>query len=183
MSWIRTYTGRRFDIASPRVADVDIEDIAQALSHIARFGGHTSLPYSVAQHSVMMYWMAPKPLKRTALLHDAAEAYLGDLMRPIKALLPAFSRLETRLLLVIGDALNAPGLAEISPEIHELDKRLCATEQAFLQGPELAGERRPDVLDIDWRRLRPWDYLVARCQFLKAWRALGGKESAHAASA
>ena len=84
MTWIVTYTGKRFYPLAPRAEDVDIRDIAHALSMTCRFSGHTPWLYSVAQHSVLCATLVPQELRIHALLHDAAEAYLFDAARPIK---------------------------------------------------------------------------------------------------
>lgn len=90
--WIQTYTGRKFYPLEPDAADVNIEDIAHALAMKCRFNGHVKQFYSVAQHSVLMARHI-KPtktkvstfyLKMWALLHDAGEAYLADIPRPVK---------------------------------------------------------------------------------------------------
>jgi len=81
MSWIITHTGKKIDIENTRPEDIDINDIAFALSHIPRFNGHVGC-YSVAQHSVHVAELAPNRLTVAALLHDAAETYIGDLASP-----------------------------------------------------------------------------------------------------
>jgi hypothetical protein len=87
-AWIQTYTGGTFCPFAPRVEDLDIRDIAHHLSNESRFAGATRHFYSVAQHSLYVRQMVPKDApveyKLWALLHDAAEAYLKDLPRPIK---------------------------------------------------------------------------------------------------
>ena len=82
--WIQTFTGRAFYVLDPRPEDVDIEDIAHALSMQCRFAGHCREFYSVAQHSVTASWLVPPEDALWGLLHDAAEAYVVDLPRPIK---------------------------------------------------------------------------------------------------
>jgi 5'-deoxynucleotidase YfbR-like HD superfamily hydrolase len=81
---IITHTGKWFDVLNPRPEDVDIEDIAHALSLLCRFTGHTSEFYSVAQHCVLVSDAVVDPWKLHGLLHDASEAYLSDIARPIK---------------------------------------------------------------------------------------------------
>ena len=100
---IRTFTGKAFDL---RIMDPDticIEDIAHALAHTARFGGHLQRLYSVAQHSVYACTLVSRELQLAALLHDAAEAYLGDMPSPFKNMLPDFRKLEAKLMTVIAD--------------------------------------------------------------------------------
>jgi hypothetical protein len=75
---IQTHSGGTFDLLNPDPADVRTEDIAHALSQIARYTGHTDTPYSVATHSVHVSQIVRSGLASLALLHDAAEAYLGD---------------------------------------------------------------------------------------------------------
>lgn len=89
--WIETCTGRRVNPLRMSEGDICIEDIALALSKICRFGGHTRDFYSVAQHSLLVVQLilhfqrdVDKLTQRAALLHDAAEAYIGDIPRPIK---------------------------------------------------------------------------------------------------
>lgn len=81
---IITHTGKWFDVLNPNPDDVDIEDIAHALANQCRFTGHIDEFYSVAQHSVLVANATPAPWKLHALLHDASEAYLSDIARPIK---------------------------------------------------------------------------------------------------
>ena len=82
--WMQTFTGKKFYPRHPRVEDICLEDIAHALSHICRFGGHCAQFYSVAQHSILVASALPVELKAHGLLHDAGEAYLGDVIWPLK---------------------------------------------------------------------------------------------------
>lgn len=90
MTWVQTVSGIPFDLLDPKPDMVRVEDIAHALSRIARFNGHThSEPYSVAHHSMLVAdllasWGAPPAIVREGLLHDAAEAYYGDIVSPLK---------------------------------------------------------------------------------------------------
>lgn len=103
MSWILTYTGKRFDPTLPN-NQIDIVDIAHALSHMPRFAGHTERLYSVAQHSIIVSTIVQKMghspiVQLEGLLHDATEAYMMDLPMPIKRLpeLAAYRDLEGQL--------------------------------------------------------------------------------------
>lgn len=87
-----TKSGKVINLLHPTEEMIDIRDIAGALSKICRFGGHTSQFYSVAQHCVLVAAMAPENIKKEALLHDAAEAYLGDVIKPLKVKLGGLYR-------------------------------------------------------------------------------------------
>lgn len=118
-SYIRTFTGRMFWPLDPLASDVDIRDIAHALAHKCRYGGHCTRFYSVAEHSIRMArftWsgLAPTPellkekalLARACLLHDAGEAYLPDVPRPVKPLLTGFAQVEHQVEVAIAEALQ-----------------------------------------------------------------------------
>ena len=170
-SGIETYTGRWFDPGNPRVADVCIEDIAHALACTARFGGHIRKPYSVAQHSVLCSKMAPDGLELQALLHDAHEAYILDMPRPIKALLPDYQAMERRVEQVVRAALRIP--ATLDTRVKEVDIRMLTTEAKSFGlswwdwWPEC-----PPFAELG--KLEPWPWAKAKQRFLDRFNALGG---------
>lgn len=82
--WIQTFTGKRVVPTNVGTDDVEIRDIAHSLSLINRFTGHTPKPYSVAQHSFLVSCLCPKEFRLWGLLHDAPEAYISDISRPLK---------------------------------------------------------------------------------------------------
>ena len=86
-AWIETFSGKRFHLLEPQPEDICIEDIAHALSNQCRYTGHVRVFYSVAEHSVRVSYMSPEH-RLEGLLHDASEAYLSDLSRPVKQLTP-----------------------------------------------------------------------------------------------
>src|SRR5690554_7094997 len=104
MTFIQTYTGRRFYPLDPNPADVCIEDIAHALSRITRFNAHINAEwYSVAEHSVHVSRIVPPEYALAGLLHDASEAYIADVSRPVKHtdMMAGYRLNETRLMLKI----------------------------------------------------------------------------------
>jgi uncharacterized protein len=126
MSWIQTYTGKKFTPFAPRPEDVCIEDIAHALSMLCRFGGHVSEFYSVADHSIRVALECNPEYRLLGLLHDASEAYLVDVPRPIKQKIDLYREVEAN---VQGVICQRFGLPLIWPNlIHEIDNRMLLTE-------------------------------------------------------
>ena len=98
---ILTFSGQYFDRFDPDPDKIDLIVIAHSLSNQCRFNGHCRQFYSVAEHSYLAAFLAPKDAAAAVLLHDAAEAYMGDLVRPLKQKLPDYSWLEDRLQSII----------------------------------------------------------------------------------
>lgn len=130
-----TFTGRRFWPLDPRPEDIDLRDIARALSMQCRWGGHVREFISVAQHSVLVAEHLPVGLALRGLLHDAAEAYLVDVPSPIKKYLIGYGKIEARLLSVIGERFGIPYLDVMTEEVRIEDVRALATEQRDLRKP------------------------------------------------
>ena len=129
-SWIETYTGERFSPLSANPGNIRIEDIAHSLSMQCRFAGHCVRHYSVAEHSVLAAHRAADRglsvgLQLRALLHDAAEAYLVDVPRPVKRHLGIYKSFEDHLSGLIYERFRA---TETSPLIKEIDNELLASE-------------------------------------------------------
>jgi hypothetical protein len=99
--WIQTYAGRQFWPLDPRPEDICIEDIAHSLANQCRFNGHCSKFYSVAEHCFHVSKAVPWMFSMEGLLHDAAEAYLADVPRPIKPFLAGYKEIEDNILKVI----------------------------------------------------------------------------------
>lgn len=130
--WILTASGVRFELFWPMPDMVLIEDIAHALANVCRFGGHTRKFYSVAQHSILVSYHVPPEDALTALLHDATEAYIGDMVRPLKREMHAYKQVEDRLWSAIRGRF---GLGDITPAIKEADERALQTERRDLMVP------------------------------------------------
>jgi hypothetical protein len=130
--WINTFTGRKFWPLDPHPNDIDIVDIAHALAMQCRFTGHVQHFYSVAEHSVRVARRSPPEFQLWGLLHDAAEAYLVDLARPVKhqAALEGYRDAETRIMAAIKEKF---GLVGDQPQVvHEIDGRMLITEATEL---------------------------------------------------
>lgn len=138
MSHIYVTSGARVDLINPRVEDIAIEDIAHHLAHLCRFTGAVSHFYSVAEHAVVLSRLVPERLAYAALHHDDHEYVLGDVSRPLKAVLNAHSRgcyteLAERWQMVIEDALGC--VSPSAPDallLHELDVQLGRYEAQLL---------------------------------------------------
>lgn len=129
-STILTASGRYFDLIRPDNNLPTLGEIAHALAHICRYTGHVSRFYSVAQHSVLVSRIVPPMDARAGLLHDMAEAFIGDVSRPLKQLLPAYKWIERR---IEADLFCRFGLPQQMPEsVKRADLILLATEQRDL---------------------------------------------------
>ncbi len=131
-SWIQTYTGVSFPILEPTPDLVNIEDIAHALSNLCRFTGHTSKFYSVAQHSIIVSYHVNPEFALSALLHDATEAYVGDIARPLKycGLIDKYQDIEYRIWLAVAQKFKLS--LDIDKSIKEADNRALVTEKRDL---------------------------------------------------
>lgn len=164
MTWIQTYTGRKFYPLDPRASDVCIEDIAHALSMKCRFSGHCLVFYSVAEHSLRCAHVVrdlggDALVQMHALLHDAAEAYLPDVASPIKGMFMgrrstreprySFEHFESCVLAAIyrGLGVEQP-TAEQMRLVRQADLIMLATEKRDLMAPtEHAWQPLPDPLE------------------------------------
>ena len=142
------FGGVLLDLNDPDPSLIKIKDIGWALAQNLRFNGHTSRPYSVAMHCIHMSEVVPDHLRKAAFLHDASEAYMGDLITPIKQHFPLYAEIEDRLIKVIFDMYGVP--FEHLEAIGSWDRRCACAEAMELMGaPAWAAQAAPlDFLPI-----------------------------------
>ena len=131
--WMLTYTGRKFFPMDPRPEDVCIADIAHALSLVCRFGGQLKEHYSVACHSLNVWWAIPASLgpkvQLCALLHDAPEAYIGDMIAPLKRHIPQFQKVEELVWGAIAGRYFGDQSLQLPKEVKLADKQVLLGER------------------------------------------------------
>lgn len=188
--WIQTYTGAQFVFAAPVPGAVSLEDIAHALAQTCRYGGHCYSFYSVAEHSVHVADRVEQrawslgltedkvyELARAALLHDAAEAYIGDFPSPLKRYLGAPVReLEARIMAAVDARFGIASWARRHPLIHAIDMEMLLAEAPQLLVPLSDGWRdiiSPGRAAPDFRRWSWVGRLFTKRRFLAAARRLG----------
>ena len=168
--FIRTYTGKYFDLEHPNHQDIDLRDIAYSLSHICRFTGHAGA-FTVAEHSINVSNMFTDPrIRLAALLHDAAEAYVGDISTHLKRLLKA-GPIEDKILQEIEKAFGVEILNDC--EIKQIDRAMLLVEARDLMGADIndgfwagLGEPLPHFR-IDHRKVM--SHKMAEMRFIKTY--------------
>ncbi len=187
-AWQRMLSGRRLDLLDPSPLDVEIEDIAHGLSRVARWNGQTSgeWSFSVAQHSLLVEDLvghfkpgAPPPLRLAALLHDAPEYVIGDLITPFKAAVGLdYKDLEDRLLRAIHLRFGLPAIFPATAR--KLIKR-ADRAAAYLEATHLAGFAEAEAgkffgkpRAVPPKRLKALPPGEAKTRFLRRFSALGG---------
>lgn len=173
--WMQTFTGRQFWPMDPRPEDVCIEDIAHALSMICRYGGHTKKFYSVAEHSCRLAGYAERVRPNTpllwlaTLLHDASEAYLVDVPRPVKPFLVGYREAERRVGVAVARALAVPHADEY-PHIKHWDTRILIDETKALMPSQSADwyQHLGKLLGVN---IEGWEPGMAENAFLRLYEA------------
>ncbi|PWE56809.1 hypothetical protein DEM27_08305 [Metarhizobium album] len=185
--WMQTYTGRQFWPLDPRSEEVVIDDIAHSLSLQCRYAGHCRRFYSVAEHSVLLArWLRGKYGAMTALyglLHDASEAYLVDVPRPVKPSLTGYKEVEAKVQAAVFQRFGLP--ADLPDTVHDADNRIIGDELVNLQPMEWHA-RHSDKLGVP---IMLWSPAEAEEEFMWTFRALmdqtadvrGGKAGGKAA--
>ncbi|WP_245459681.1 MULTISPECIES: phosphohydrolase [unclassified Mesorhizobium] len=151
--WMQTFTGRCFWPLDPRPEEIFIEDIAHALSLQCRYAGHCLKFYSVAEHSVLLARYVSPQDRLWALLHDASEAYLVDVPRPVKRDLANYKHLEAAVMSAVCERF---GLSpEMPADVNEADNRIIQDERINLSVCERPWFSPPAPLGIDLLGLSP----------------------------
>ncbi|MEZ5881267.1 MAG: HD family hydrolase [Nitratireductor sp.] len=194
-AWQRMLSGRRLDLLEPSPLDVEIEDIAQGLSRVARWNGQTrgDHAFSVAQHSLLVLdihlrldpELSPRE-QMVTLLHDAPEYVVGDMISPFKAVVGGdYKAVEHRLLEAIHLRFSLPAKSgtALLTAVKKADTIAAYYEATLLAGFDEAEARRffgrPQGISPDGLPLTPWPAKRAQANFLKRFRLM---EEAHAHS-
>lgn len=190
-AWQRMLSGRRLDLLDPTPLDIEISDIAHGLAFVARWNGQTrgDWPYSVAEHSLLVESLfaranpgLPARWRMAALLHDAPEYVIGDMISPVKAAVgPAYGELDRRLTVAIHLRFGLPATLPAA-----IKKAIKAADQisAWLEATQIAGfeEReanrlfgKPDATLVHGMRIRlappvsvREDFIARHCNLLAA---------------
>lgn len=167
--WMQTYSGRMYWPLDPHADEVYIEDIAHALSNMCRYAGHCLNFYSVAEHSVHMFEQAAPEDKKWALLHDASEAYITDIIRPLKPHLQNYYALEALNMAAICERFGMD--YQMPDAVKYLDNQILLDER----------DQNCSVPPRDWNipgvglgvKLQYWTPKEAEQKFLEAFSKLG----------
>jgi hypothetical protein len=162
-------SGAYFDFLDPEGSDFTLDDIANGLALTCRFAGQCPRFYSVAEHSVHVSKIVQPEHAFAGLMHDAAEAFIGDVSKPLKELLPEYKAIERRVEAAIFSRFGVP--APMPPEIKEADIVMLATEQQKLMRnrDDWDYTRGRKVADVE---IGCWDPETARFLFLRRFKEL-----------
>lgn len=205
MSVLITATGRRIEAGAPRPEDIDLTDIAIGLARQRRFSGQTKQPYNVAQHSCLVAEIvakgfaaaledkqrfrgphSPDEYVKCAFLHDASEAYIGDIIHPLKVLLPDYAKIEAKWMRAIAERFNLTYDLFHCRSVKNADHNCFKAEVYYLCNDEEdygfeAQSFEGDVMQLlrDCPILKqvtiPWDETFSSSQFLQLARHLSLK--------
>lgn len=173
--WMETYTGCMFSVTMPDLKDINIFDVAHALSYKCRYNGHTRDFFSVSEHCVTLAYLArhhglPVDVQFQLLMHDAGETYLPDVPRPIKHLFPDLIRIEK---VMDGMVRQRFGLSDLVPKIvKEWDSRILRDERRCVMMPS-TNVWQIDSLEPLRVQLECWEPRTAETHFLQAYQTIG----------
>ena len=187
-AWQKMLSGRRLDLINPSPFDIEIEDIAHGLSFVARWNGQTvgEYPYSVAEHSLLVEKIFSKlnpkaevKWKLVALLHDAPEYVIGDMISPVKAFIGnEYKILEQTLLETIHIRFGLPAKTPkaIKEEIKRADRRAAWVEATQIAGFTEAEANKlflkPSSIVMDSIKIKLTDPLKSKQEFLNVYEVI-----------
>ncbi len=159
--WVQLHSGRVFHPLDPQPEEIDPGDIAHALANLCRFNGHCQRFYSVAEHSVHVSHALPHGLALWGLLHDAAEAYLGDFTKPLKQALPGLEEVEERVLEAVARRFGL--VWPCPPEVKQADQAVLAAEAQQVMAVPPQGWDLPEPAPRV--KVRFWPPVIAESMF------------------
>ena len=166
-TWLQTFSGHRVSVMNPQTSQIHLGDIGYALAKQCRFNGHCDQFYSVAEHSVrgsvLAEEMCNKDAAREFLMHDATEAYLGDLIRPVKRMIPQFEDIEQGFWKAISDKFSLPYVH--SEEVHYLDNVMVTWEKRDMLPFSEEWPNLPDINHLSLPIIRAWRWEDAFDEF------------------
>jgi len=173
-----TFSGLRYYPTEPHTDIIQICDIAHALSNICRFNGHCSEFYSVAQHSVVVSELCPHNLRLDGLMHDASEAYIQDIITPIKRLLPLYTHIEHTWMQTIYEVLMPHEFHAISKEhkdfLKRADSHALESEAHILMRSKGVNWPLVETLNEPFALIDPLPPKAAEALFIRRWVELTG---------
>ncbi len=181
--WVSTGSGKKVYPFAPDKSEFLIEDIARNLSKIVRWSGNTHAPYSVAQHSVHCsnFFRKDRHKALAALLHDASEAYIADIPRPVKAMLPDYKAVEKMLQDAIFVKFGVdPENSDVHSAVKNADEHMLFVERDRLfNNPQVMQPiwddwvlQRPTFPEFRPVNCYPWTWRASEAKFLKKFNQL-----------
>lgn len=174
MTWMQARSGTIVDLVNPEPEQIKTADIAHALARLCRFTGHTRDFYSVAQHTCLVEGLIPQSntrLKALAILHDAAEAYIGDITTPVKNLIPDIRDVESRIMAAIYAHYNIDPPIPVEHEIVKwADHSILLTERRDLMestGDDWSQWCVQGVKAQPQIKIQPWSVYTAESAMLQ----------------
>ncbi len=175
-TWMQTFSGRFYPL-DPRPEEFYITDIALSLSRINRYNGHNDAPLSVAQHSVQCVDLARRDkagrhVERYMLMHDAPEAYIGDMVRPLKSVIPQFREIEAK---VWAACVKRFDIEPVDPDLFQhYDNLACAWEKRDLCKSYESWPGMP-VVPNSLPEMSAWTAKIAERMFMEYFNYLWGR--------
>lgn len=175
MTWILTNRGIRFELLAPTADMVHPGDIAFSLARLCRFNGHTSKHYSVAEHCFRAHELVEPEHQLVTLLHDATEAYIGDMVRPLKhamreyaasrGVLDVYAQIEHRVWLAICERFDLE--PELPDQVKEADMYMLAVERRDLMPAHPDAWDCIQGIELPAWRIKPWSAEEARDRYFQ----------------